>query len=99
MSVRVRLALAIALPVLLYVSTITLPLNDNSWLGFWNSALWIASALFFVIYLPVKGIDRRNWVVRILLALLAVSILTTAFQAAVKDRRERHKTLQTTTQP
>lgn len=91
MSVKVRVALALALPVLVYVSTVTLPLDDNSWLGFFNNALWIASALYFVIYLPVKGLDGRNWVVRILLALLAVSILTTSFQGAVKDRKARYE--------
>ena len=99
MSGLTRIVLAIILPVALYFSTTTLPLNDNSWLGFWNSALWIANALYFVIYLPVKGLNRRNWVVMVLCALLAVAVLTTAFQSARNDRTERYKLQQTTGQP
>ncbi|HWI64113.1 MAG TPA: hypothetical protein VNT75_19925 [Symbiobacteriaceae bacterium] len=91
MSGLTKIVLAVVLPVALYFSTITLPLNDSSWLGFWNSALWIANGLYFVIYLPVKGLNRRNWVAMVLLALLAVAVFTTAFQAARNDRTERYK--------
>jgi|GEM_PF-6902626 len=90
MSVLIKLALTVALPVLLYFSTINLPLSDNSWLGFLNNALWIANALYFIIYLPVKGMGLKHWVVKVLVALLAISIVTTAFQGAVKLRREQY---------
>lgn len=99
MSVRFRWLLALVLPIALYFSTRTLPLDDNSWLGFWNSALWIANALYFIIYLPVKGLTQKNWVLMVLCALVAVAVFTTAFQAARNDRMERYKLQQTTVQP
>ncbi|HYF91411.1 MAG TPA: hypothetical protein VD969_04115 [Symbiobacteriaceae bacterium] len=91
MSVTIRLILAVALPVLLYFSTVNLPLGDSSWLGFLNNFLWIATAIYFVLYLPIRGLGLKHWMARILVALLAVSILTTAFQGAVKVRRDQYK--------
>lgn len=99
LPVLIKWALGVALPVLLYVSTINLPLGDNSWLGFFNNFLWIGTAIYFVGYLPMKGLGLRSWVAKILVALLAVSIMTTAFQGAVKVRREQYNAQQTTTQP
>lgn len=91
MAALIKLALAVLLPVSLYVSTINLPLRDASWLGFINNALWIATALYFVLYLPIKGLGLRNWVAKVLVALLTISLLTTSFQAAVKTRQAQYE--------
>ncbi|HYF76193.1 MAG TPA: hypothetical protein VD973_03585 [Symbiobacteriaceae bacterium] len=91
MAGLVKLALAVLLPVSLYFSTVNLPLRDASWLTFINNALWVATALYFVVYVPVKGLGLKNWVAKVLVALLAVSLLTTSFQAAVKDRAARYE--------
>lgn len=91
MAALVKLALAVLLPISLYVSTVNLPLRDASWLGFINNTLWIATALYFVVYLPIKGLGMKNWVAKVLVALLAVSLLTTSFQTAVKHRQAQYE--------
>ncbi|MDF2626411.1 MAG: hypothetical protein K0R39_242 [Symbiobacteriaceae bacterium] len=91
MSALIKVLLAVLLPVSLYFSTVNLPpLGEASWLHInVNNWLWLFNAVYFVIYLPVKGLGLKNWVAKVLVALLAVSLLTTGFQAAFKARMEQ----------
>ena len=81
--------LAVVLPVLVYWSTMTLPLADRSWRGTLNNFLWIALGIYFIIYLPWRGLRLKSWVMQILVALLAVSVVVTAFGGARNMRLER----------
>ncbi|HYG59865.1 MAG TPA: hypothetical protein VD902_17510 [Symbiobacteriaceae bacterium] len=84
-----KIFLAILLPLLTYWSTVNLPLDGASWWTPVNNFLWIASAVFFVLYLPLRGLGTRNWVFRVIVALVAVAMITTGFQAAVKYRAQQ----------
>lgn len=87
LKVLLKLAFTTLLPTLLYFSTRGLLLNQQSALVSLNNFLWITNAVYFVYYLPVRGLRLSNWVNKVLVALLAIAILTTAFQGAVKLRR------------
>lgn len=86
-----KVLLAISLPLLTYWSTMNLPLDGTSWWVPLNNFLWIASAMYFVVYLPLRGLGVRHWVMKVMIALLAVSIMATAWQAAVKFRAARYE--------
>lgn len=86
-----KVVLALLLPLLTYWSTVNLPLDGTSWWVPLNNFLWIATAMFFVVYLPLRGLGLRQWVMKVMAALLAVSILATAWQAAVKFRAAEYQ--------
>lgn len=77
------------LPTLLYFSTRGLLLGQQSALVSLNNFLWIANAVYFVYYLPVRGLGLSNWVNKVLVALFAIAVLATAFQGAAKLMMQR----------
>ncbi|HLN63420.1 MAG TPA: hypothetical protein VK464_17935 [Symbiobacteriaceae bacterium] len=82
----IKIGLAILLPVLTYWSTMTLPINDRSLLTTLNNFLWISCGVYFVLYLPIKGLGLRQWVVKVLLVLLVFSMFVTTFNGAIAHR-------------
>jgi len=86
-----KFVLALLLPLLTYWSTTNLPLDGTSWWVPLNNFLWIATAMYFVLYLPLRGLGIQHWVMKVMAALLAVSIMATAWQAAVKFRAAQYE--------
>jgi hypothetical protein len=89
-----KIVIAILLPVLTYFSTMNLPINDRSILSAVNNFLWIASGVYFVLYLPIKGLGLRHWVFKVLLVLLVFSMFLTAFNGAMAHRSNIIRTQQ-----
>jgi hypothetical protein len=87
MEALLKLLLALSLPALTYWSTIHMPFGEVNAITTLNNFGWMASALYFIGYLPLKGLGFKHWIPRIFAALLAVSLFVTGWQVAARYRK------------
>lgn len=87
LPVSARITLAVILPLVTWWSTINMPVDHVNWISTLNNFGWLASGLFFIFYMPLRGFGQVHWILRILAALLAVSLFLTGFQAAMTYRK------------
>jgi flagellar biosynthesis component FlhA len=87
MQTLIKFLIAVALPALTYWSTRAMPFGQVNAITTLNNFCWMASALYFVGYLPLKGLRLKHWIPKIVAALLAISLFLTGWQAAARYRK------------
>lgn len=88
MKTLLKIAIAIALPLLAYYTGVKLPVSPSSWQKLMNNFAWVTMAVYYLFYLPVRGIGNRPWVFKVLMVLLGIAIVASTWQAANDARTQ-----------
>lgn len=88
MKVLLKVLIAVALPLLAYYTGVNLPAEASGSQKFLNNFSWVSTAIYYLYYLPVRGIGNRPWVFKVLMAVLGIAIVASTWQAT-QDARAR----------
>lgn len=86
MKTLLKILIAVALPLLAYYTGVGLPVGARGWPMYANNISWFALGIYFVIYLPLRGIGNRPWVFRVLMAVLGIAVVASTWQATLDAR-------------